>query len=80
MPGRVLAEWMEYERIEPFGSWRDNYHSAIIASLMANAFSSERSRRISPDEFFYRDPESAQEYRDNQMLNRFRALKKKDGN
>ena len=31
-----LTKWYAYYQIEPFGQWRDNYHTAILAATVAN--------------------------------------------
>ena len=28
-----LTDWMAYYQLEPWGSWRDNWHAALIAKL-----------------------------------------------
>jgi hypothetical protein len=48
----------EYQR-EPWGTWRDNVHAAMIASTVANAFRGEKSRAYSPDDFMLLEPEIA---------------------
>jgi hypothetical protein len=72
----MFAEWMEYERLEPFGAPRDNYHAALIATILANAYRDRKRAPIKMAEFFYQDPDSAREAADMQMLSRLRLLKK----
>ena len=67
---------MEYERLEPFGAPRDNYHAAIIATILANAYRDPKRPTVKMTEFFYVDPESAREASDMQFLSRLRVLKK----
>ena len=59
---------MEYERLEPFGSWRDNWHAAMIASAIANAFRKKGAPPIGMHEFMYADPETAQEEKDKELI------------
>jgi hypothetical protein len=51
MDSRELAEWQAYEKIEPFGEWRADLRSAIVASVVANAFRGKDSRPVSPEDF-----------------------------
>ena len=76
MPARLFHEWMEYERLEPFGSWRDNYHAALVSMILVNAHRDPKRSPVGMAEFFYRDPETAQHERDQEMLNELRARKK----
>jgi hypothetical protein len=46
-----LAEWFAFYRLEPFGGWRDDYRSGILASTMANIFSKKGARKFLPTEF-----------------------------
>ena len=78
MPAGLLREWMQYEHLEPFGAWRDNFHSAMIATLIANA-NRDPKRRPQPlkmSEFFYIDPETARENEDMEFLTKLRVLRK----
>jgi hypothetical protein len=68
MPASELLEWMEYERVEPFGAWRDNWHTAILATLIANSNRKPNSPPVQMREFFYIDAESAEERRDEEMV------------
>lgn len=76
MPSSLLLEWMEYEKLEPFGAPRDNYHAAIIATILANAHRDRKRPPVKMSEFFYVDPESAREDADMTMLSRLRMLKR----
>lgn len=68
MPASELLEWMEYERIEPFGAWRDNWHTALIATLLANANRKPNSPPVPMRSFFYVDPETEQDQKDAEMI------------
>ena len=61
MPARELMEWMEYESLEPFGAWRDNYHAALIASILANANRKPNAPPFGMHEFFYQDAQTVRE-------------------
>lgn len=75
----MLAEWMEYDRLEPFGSWRDNWHMAVLTSIVANANRDpkKRAQPFSPSDFFYVDSETRQEQKDRETLAWFEALASK---
>jgi len=77
MPAGEYLEWMDFERLEPFGSWRDNWHAAMNATLLANAHRDPKRSPIRMDEFMYRDPETVQDQRDMEMLAGLRARRKK---
>lgn len=75
----MLAEWAEYERIEPFGAWRDNWHAALIAMILANAHRKPGSPSISMEDFFFQDAASVRERKDKQLmafLSGFKAKKR----
>ena len=67
---------MEYERLEPFGAQRDNYHAAMIATILANAHRDRKHPPAKLAEFMYVDQETARESADMQMLSSLRLLKK----
>ncbi len=68
MPASELLEWMEYESIEPFGAWRDNWHSATIAHILANVHRDPHRPPIPFQEFMFKDPRSIREEKDREML------------
>lgn len=68
MPASEFLEWMEYERVEPFGSWRDNYHAALSASILANVHRKPGTPPVPLSDFFYTDPETSAEKQDEMML------------
>jgi hypothetical protein len=71
---------MEYERIEPWGAWRDNWHAALLATMFGNAFRDpKRSQPMRMSDFFYRDSVTAQKRADQELLANLRVLKKTNG-
>lgn len=38
-----LTEWIAYDKIEPFGAWRDNWHIGMIAAIMRNRWRQKES-------------------------------------
>lgn len=71
----LLLEWREFAYLEPFGSQRDNWHAAMIASILANAHRDPQSEPMGMDRFFYLDPESAREAEELRTLAALRTLK-----
>jgi hypothetical protein len=67
---------MEYERLEPFGAQRDNYHAAMIATILANAYRDRKRPPVRLSEFMFVDPETAREADDMQTLESLRRLRK----
>jgi len=55
MPSSELTEWMSYYKLEPFGQERDNWHSAQIASILANVNRRKNAPAVPVDDFMYRD-------------------------
>jgi hypothetical protein len=68
MTGAEFLEWMEYDNLEPFGAWRDNWHASMIASILANANRKPGTAPIKMSEFMYVDAETTKEKRDAEML------------
>ena len=64
MPYRELLEWMDEYRRDPWGTWRDNAHSASICAVLANVHRSEKSRPFSYEDFMILDPETAERRRE----------------
>jgi len=44
MSSYEFSEWIAYAQIEPFGEYRDDLRSALIASVMANAWRGSKSK------------------------------------
>ena len=66
---------MEYAELEPFGPHRDNFHAAMVATILANAFRGQNKAPVKMSEFFYKDQRSAQDEADAQMLAALREAK-----
>ena len=47
MTSREFAEWMIYFQIEPFGPARQDYHAALISTVVANS----NGNKMTPDDF-----------------------------
>lgn len=64
MPSRHYREWLAYFNLEPFGAWRDNWHAALIAAVIANVNRGKGTAPISVSEFMYQDQEAAERKRE----------------
>lgn len=61
LPYRELREWVEEYRRDPWGTWRDNSHAAMIATMIGNAFRGKDSRPLTVEDFMLVDPETAEQ-------------------
>jgi hypothetical protein len=54
MPARLLAEWMAYYTIEPFGGSMADLRAGVLASLLANIHRDAKQQRepYQPGDFF----------------------------
>lgn len=55
-----FTEWMRFYRENPFGTWRDNWHSAQIAALLFNANRGKQQPMKVADFMFMSEAESKQ--------------------
>ena len=46
-----LTEWMAFYQLEPFGDFRADLRSAIVASTLANAHRSKDGKPFTPEDF-----------------------------
>lgn len=49
-----LARWKAYSVIEPFGQWRDNWHTAVLATTIANYAARKNVTKVT--DFMYVSP------------------------
>ena len=68
-------EFQELERLDPSGPWRDNWHAALVAQILANVNRKAGTPGIKVGDFMYRDTESVQEKKDAEILANLRILK-----
>ena len=74
-----LIEWMQYDILEPFGEWRDDWRSAEIVTMLANVNrdSSKRKEPYKVTEFLPRFGErSADELKPKQTVQQQVAIAK----
>ena len=73
-------EFQEFERLEPFGAARDNWHSATIAYILAMVNRDKRHAAPKFSDFMWKDGETAAEESDKMALSFFRAMKQAAAN
>lgn len=56
-----LTDWYTYYRLEPFGQWRDNYHSAVLAEAIYNT--SGRTKKPAKLQDFMIEPKHVKQQR-----------------
>ncbi len=81
MPASEFAEWTAMYSIQPFGVWRDNYHAAMVAHILATAHSDPKKPKPRFDAFFYTDPKELASRKRRSIVNFFRSkvAKEDDG-
>ena len=62
-----FTDWCQYYELEPFGSWRDNWHMAQLCSLLYN-INRGKQKSVSSEDFMYLDPEAARRKKDADIL------------
>ena len=65
--------------MRPFGAWRDNWHAAVIASMIANVNRKQGTAAYKPSDFFYKDAQTAQMEKDAETIAWLDAKVKADG-
>jgi len=71
---------MQFYELEPFGPERDNYHAAILASILVNIHRTKNSKEVFVSDFMYRDEKTKAEDDTRDFINQLKALAKpKDG-
>lgn len=76
MPSSEFTEWKAYYRLEPFGPERDNLHSGMIASILANVYRKKGAKAFTTDDFMYRDRGTRGEVETRGFLSGLRRLAK----
>ena len=64
----------QYYRMEPFGTWRDNFHAAQITQILANVYRGKRKRPFQLADFFYRDKTTERNARHRSFFSAFKSL------
>ena len=72
-----LTEWMAYYQLEPFGDYRADYRSGVVASTFANAHRAKDAGPFRPEDFmpFLDKPQPTQPQDETQLnVARFKAM------
>jgi len=80
MTSTELVHWMAYYRLFPFGSDRDNIHSAIIAATIANVNRGKNQQPFEAEDFMLKNQDEQREADTKSVLAFFgaHAVKKDD--
>jgi hypothetical protein len=74
MGTREFNRWFRYWLEEPWGSYRDNLHTGILASILTNVHRRKGSRRASVDDFMLMSKETRKSKDTRGMLDFFRRV------
>lgn len=81
MGASELAEWVSYWHQEPWGAHRDNIHTGIIASTLANVYRKKAAQPLTYQDFMLVDRESYAKRKNREFLGWLSAVgKKRNGN
>ncbi len=75
-PAGTLTEFAEYDALQPFGDLRNNWHAAIIAQIIATAYTSSKHKPPSIRDFMWRDTLTAHDEQEQETLNWLRSMKR----
>jgi len=80
MSSGEFSQWIKYFEIEPFGAYRDNFHTGTIAAILANVNRGKNGRSYSVNDFMYKDQTTQRDERHRQFLAKLNArAEPKDG-
>lgn len=68
MGSSELGGWREFWAKEPWGPHRDNFHAALICSLIANAFRGKGAKAVTPADFMMADKAVHQKRKTNEFI------------
>lgn len=69
-PRKDIIDLIAYDQLEPFGAWRDNWHSAIIANLLCQIYKKKGAQVPPIEAFMYKHPDDKKQ----QNLDSFIAM------
>lgn len=69
------ADWLAFWEVEPWGAYRDNLHTGILASLLATP--KKGHKRPAPSEFLLRTKDEQREQSTGKALSWLRAVAKR---
>ena len=73
MPLAEFQMWSSYYSQEPLGQWRDNYHSAMLCSILYNV-NRGKSPAKGVDDFIFKTPQQASQMKTQKTLATLRAM------
>jgi hypothetical protein len=73
MTGREMKSWKQFYSEQPFGSWRHNYHSAMLCSILWNV-NAGKGKGKSPDDFMFKTQEQKRQSTTQSTLGALQAL------
>lgn len=79
-PHKDIVDLIAYDRIEPFGSVRDNWHMAVQAQMFAAAHGRKGHKPPPLSEFMYKSPEENRKQKHQQFFSKLRQRAAKNGN
>jgi len=71
-----FTEWLAFYELEPFGVERDNYHTALLAALIANVHRGKGKPAFKIEDFMLRDPETKKASETQRTIAQLAALAK----
>ena len=71
LPASEVEGWRAFYNVQPFGPWRDNYHSAMVAHILAQAYGDPKRSGPVMSDFFFKDAATQQREKDEKILNFF---------
>lgn len=75
MSAREFTWWLALHQKQPRGVERDNFHAALIASIIANTHA-PKGKTFSVQDFMHVDAETKKERELNMFISRMRSLSK----
>jgi len=75
-PVSEVMGWRAFYNLQPFGPWRDNYHSAQVAHIMASAHTPSNKPKPKMSDFMYMDATTRQQQQELQTLAWFESRAK----
>ncbi len=83
MGASELMEWQRFWKSEPWGSYRDNIHAGLLASLIVNALRGKGKKPVSYQDFMLVDRDEHRKRETQKTLSWLKSVakpkKKKNG-
>ena len=72
-----LAEWEAYWQAEPWGAYRDNIHTGLVCSILANVNRRKGSPELTYEDFMLVEKEQQKRIETDRALAWFRSMVKR---